>query len=84
MEFLTLTGILTRGFHSIDDAFGYGIRVVYWGACLPEIPVSDGTMPQLERNARIRNAYLAGSPIPALVEEYQISPQCVYQILRDN
>ena len=41
-------------------------------------------MARHERNLRIRNAYLAGTPVPDLVREHQISPQRVYQILRDN
>lgn len=74
----------TRGFHSLDVAFDYGIKVVYWGNHLPEAPVSDGTMLQYERNLRIRAAYAAGAAVPDLVREHQISSQRVYQILRDN
>lgn len=73
-----------RGFHNLDEAFDYGIRFVYWGVCLPEHPVFDGTLSQLERNARFRDAYLAGTSVPDLVQEFQISPQRVYQILRGD
>lgn len=77
-------GLHTRGFHNLDRAFDYGIRVVYWGSHLPDYPVSDGTMLQYERNLRIRDAYAAGAAVPDLVREHQISPQRVYQILRGN
>ena len=84
MESPVLRGLHTRGFHALDAAFDYGLRVVYWGSFLADGPVSDGTMPQHERNLRIRNAYLAGTPIPDLVREHQISSQRVYQILRGD
>lgn len=77
-------GLQARGFHSIDDAFAYGIAVVYWGSHLPDSPVSDGTMLQYKRNLRIREAYATGAAVPDLVREHQISSQRVYQILRDN
>lgn len=77
-------GLHTRGFHHLDEAFDYGIRVVYWGSCLPDSPISDGTLPEFERNLCIRDAYAAGAAIRDLVREHQISSQRVYQILRDN
>jgi len=84
VESPVLRGLQARGFHSIDDAFAYGIAVVYWGSHLPDFPVSDGTMLQYKRNLRIREAYAAGAAVPDLVREHQISSQRVYQILRDN
>src|SRR5690606_30281087 len=60
-------GLHTRGFHYVDEAFDYGIKVVYWGEGLQVYPMFDGTVPKLERNARLRDAYLAGTPIPDLV-----------------
>jgi Mor family transcriptional regulator len=84
VESPVLRGLHARGFHSVDDAFDYGIRVVYWGSHLPDFPVSDGTIPQYERNLRICDAYAAGAAIPDLVREHGISSQRVYQILRDG
>ncbi len=78
-------GLWNRGFHSVDDAFDYGVRgVVHWGTRLAERPVSDGVMPQHGQNARIRSAYRLGAAVPDLVREFQISSQRVYQILREN
>ena len=84
VESPVLRGLHLRGFHYVDDALGYGIRVVYWGTAPADYPISDSTMPQLERNGRIRMAYSTGTPVPDLVREYQISSQRVYQILQDN
>jgi len=84
VESPVLRGLHTRGFHALDAAFDYGIRVVYWGSHIPDSPVSDGTMLQCERNLRIRDAYAAGVAVPDLVREHRISSQRVYQILRDN
>ena len=84
VESPVLRGLHTRGFHSVDEAFDYGIRVVYWGTYSPDFPVTNGTTPEFKRNARICDAYLDGTPVPDLVREHQISPQRVYQILRDN
>ena len=84
MESPVLRGLHTRGFHNLDRAFDYDIKVVYWGSHLPETPVSDGTMLQYERNLRIRDAYAAGTAVPDLVREHQISSQRVYQILRSD
>lgn len=45
-------GLHDRGFHSVDDAFDYGIQVVCGGTLLADHPVSDGPVPQHERNLR--------------------------------
>lgn len=84
MESRGLRDLHDRGFYSVDDAFDYGIRVVYWGCFLPDSPVSDGTIRQLERNSLIRNAHAAGVAVSDIVKQFQISSQRVYQILRNN
>lgn len=77
-------GLHTRRFHNLEHVFDNGTRVVYWGSHVPDFPVSDGTMPQYERNLRICDAYAAGAAIPDLVREHGISSQRVNQILRDG
>jgi len=84
VESPVLRGLHARGFDALDDAFDYGLRVVYWGTVVEDRPVFDGTVRLIERNARIRAAYLTGTPVPDLVREYQVSSQRVYQILQDN
>ena len=62
----------------------YGIHLVYWGIPLPADPVSDATAQLLDRNRLIRRAFADGVPVSGLAQQYQISWQRVYQILRDN
>jgi len=77
-------GLHTQGFHSIDAALDYGIRVVYWGGLVPDSPVSDGPVQLVARNSLIRNLHAVGVAVSDLARQHQISPQRVHQILRNN
>ena len=62
----------------------YGIGLVYWGSPLPYAPVTDGILSKTDRNNQLHADYLSGIAVPALAERFEISPQRVYQILRDT
>ena len=62
----------------------YGIGLVYLGSPLPQAPVTDGILSKIDRNNQLHSEYLSGVAVPALAERFTISPQRVYQILRDN
>jgi hypothetical protein len=50
-------GLFGRGFHRVDEAMEYGIRLVYWGSSLPHMPVNDGILSKAERNSQLPTDY---------------------------
>jgi hypothetical protein len=77
-------GLFGRGFHRVGEAMEYGIRLIYWGSPLPQTPVTDGILSKAERNNQLQTKYHNGVSVSVLAEQFDISPQHAYQILRDN
>jgi Mor family transcriptional regulator len=51
---------------------------------LPQSPVTDGILSKTERSNQLRKAYQNGGSVIGLSDQFEISPQRIYQILRDN
>ncbi|MFC1959914.1 recombinase family protein [Chloroflexota bacterium] len=77
-------GLWNRGFHRARCAMDYGLRLVYWGRRVPESPVTDSSVQQVERNTLIRVAYTDGISVSELMRQHRISRSRVYQILQNN
>ena len=75
-------GLRVRGFQHLVDAIHYGMLLMYVGQKTPDLPLTDHTPSQHERNRRIRTRYAQGDTVVELAEAFDLSPQRVSQIVR--
>jgi Mor family transcriptional regulator len=77
-------GLRVRGLQHLVDAIRYGVLLMYIGQKAPIEPLSDHTPSKPTRNREIRQRYAQGESVVNLAAAFDISPQRVSQILRNQ
>ncbi len=68
-------------FYTLDEAISYLLSLMYFDQLIPEIPQTNKTPHERQRNAKIKAKYDGGASVPDLAREYSISVNRVYLIL---